>query len=1039
MTAEMPGKSTHLQTYRYFMTKEGSSHMPRHTLFLTILLVIAAMVLVSASVTRYYVFGRADKPALSLAVVAPLSGEEAVSGRSVLEGVQLEVARLNQSGGIGGRKLVVLPFDDGNDPRQAREVAKAVVDSGAIAVIGHTRSDTLEAAEPVYAAANLPSLTLAADLRARPVSEKGFTGRLLSDETYEIRFLSNYLRNVVGEKTVHLLLEDSPRGKALADAFDETLQRFGTRVVYRWTLSPGSPTVKEQAAATAKELMDGTLPGTVLVIADSVDSARAVASMRASGLRNPIAGTREFATDSFLQTLKREWQGSGSVEAALNGSILTVPMLYDVVGQAAQDFRSSFIASFSHAPDWVAAYANDAARVILSDLSAAVSVEKGQNADWRALVQEQLLASSGNQQPAPGLNGPILINPQGRNIRPPLIGTYDGADLISTLIQLVPIREEGISNLMQQFMEGRALYVNDRFMYRTNVVYTAIRPYSISALNAREGTIDQEFQIWFRWRGDFDPQDIVFSNAVSPIVLDKPEQEMKIGDMQYRSYRVKGKFFMGFSDVRRAFDTQLIGVTFTHRELSRHNLMYVTDILGMGMTRNNTMKSVLEKSPRTISNGQEGIREIIAKTAHSIRNFLHAETSVSDPLINLLSRSNLLAGTHGWVIEKAWLSQDTVMRGSDGNPNFIGFGRPAPEFSRLEMGTILKPDLIRARDVIPSQHFFYIAILSSFGTLLAFLMDRKRNKNHRGVQSFILRLVAWPLLLVSVGNLILDYVLETATPSVVNLVWTAYQVALWLVPAGLISLAIERFVWIPIEQRTQRKIPNIMRLLTNLFVFLFALVGVTAYVFEQNITSMLAATGLSAMIVGLAIKDSIANVFSGIIINLEKPFSIGDFIKINNTIGKVVDITWRTTRIELDAGHVASMPNAKISEAELHNLSRASAGYECNLKVAVDSSLDPEKIRSILAESIKDCPYVITKNGNPDFSITIKGVTNQNQAWLMSYSISFRVEKPPHISKSEDYFWPRLWKNFHDAGISWNTGAEDINHLHRNNHARTFN
>jgi ABC-type branched-subunit amino acid transport system substrate-binding protein/small-conductance mechanosensitive channel len=998
--------------------------MSKQKLFLTILLAAGGIALAIAVLTNVYVFGSEDQPPLPLAVVAPLSGEESALGRSLLEGVELEVARLNLTGGVAGRKIVVQSFDDGNDPQQARVAAKAAVDSGALAVIGHTRAATLETAEPVYAAANIPLLTLAADLNASPESAKPFAGRLLSDETYEIRFLSNYLRNVVGEKSVHLLYEDSPRGTALANAFDETLQRFGTRVVYRWTLTPGSPQLKDQAAAAAKELMDGKLPGTVLVIADSADSARAVAALRASGLRNPIAGTRSFATDSFIQVLKRDWRGSGSVDAALTGSLLSVPMLYDVAGQAAQNFRTDFITQFKHAPDWVAAYANDAARLVLSQLRTAASKTGSTESDWRTSLLDRFSGSSSIHQPVLGLDGPILLNPQGRDIRPPLIGTYDGIDLISTLIQLVPIREEGFGNLMQQFVEGRALYVNDRFMYRTNVVYTAIRPYTVSDINVREGTVDQEFQIWFRWRGDFEPQDVVFGNAVTPIVLEKPEHEATIGEMQYRSYRVKGKFFLNFSDTRRAFDTQLIGVAFTHRLLSRHNLMYVTDVLGMGLTRNNTLQGLLETSNRAATQ-DEGARELIGKAARSIRNFLYADSALSDPLINLLSHSNLLAGTHGWTIDKAWLSQDTVSRGSDGDPNFVGFGRPAPEFSRLEMGTILKPDLIRARDVIPSQHFLYIAVFSAIGALLAFLLDRKQGNHNWGLQTFLLRLVTWPLLLVSLGNLLLDYALISAAPSVVNIIWILYRIALWFVPAGLLMLAIERFIWSPVENRTQRKIPNIMRLLTDLMVFMLALIGVMAYVFEQNITNMLAATGLSAMIVGLAIKDSIANVFSGIIINLEKPFGIGDFIKVNNTIGKVVDITWRTTRIQLDAGHVASMPNAKISEAELHNLSRASTGYECNLKVVVDSAIDPEQVRPLLAEAIKDCPYVLDKDGRPDLSITVKGVANLNQAWLTSYSVSFRVKIPPHISKSEDYFWPRLWKQFHDAGISWKDGGED--------------
>lgn len=1005
--------------------------MTKHKLFAMIVLAAVGVGLLASYLTHSFVFSDEREP-LRLAVVAPLTGDEAALGQALREGVELETVRINQAGGLNGRKIKVLTFDDGNNPERAVAVAREVIGSGVMAVIGHTRAVTLAAAEPLYAAAKLPMLTLAADVLAKPKGEVPFAARLLSDETYEIRFLANYLRNVIGEKSVHLLYEESPRGVALASAFDETMQRFGTRVVYRWALTPGSANLKTQAAAAARELLDGKLPGTVLVIADPADSAQAVSALRSTGLRNAIAGTRSFATDSFIEVLKHDWQGPGSVESTINGSLLTAPMLYDVSGAAAQNFRTDFIAQFNHAPDWIAAYASDAARLLLTSLQSELVNARIADDELRTHLAQRLTDQVSSGKPIDGINGPIVLNAQGRDIHPPLIGTYDGIDLISTLIQLVPIREEGVGDLLQQFIEGRALYVNDRFMYRTNVVYAGVRPANVSQLYVREGTVEQEFQVWFRWRGDFEPQDIVFSNAVTPIRLEKPEHEAKTGDMQYRSYRVKGKFFINFSTVRRAFDTKLIGVSFSHRLLSRHNLMYVTDVLGMGMTRNNTLQTVLEASSMvTGPKDEEGIQELIGQAIHAIRKFLYADSSLGDPLIKLLSRTNLLAGTPGWIIDKAWLSQDIVSRSSEGDPKFVGFGRPSPEFSKVEMGAILKPDLIRARDVIPGQYFLYIAILSFIGAVLAVVLDRRKTQQDWRVQTFFIRLVTWPLLLIAVGNLLLDYALLYASSSVINSIWMFYQVAHWFVPAALVAIAMERFLWAPLEKRTQRKIPNIIRLLSALVVFVVALVGVVANVFEQTITSILATTGLSAMIVGLAIKDSIANVFAGIIINLEKPFGIGDFIKVGNTVGKVVDITWRTTRIEVDAGHIVSLPNAKISEAELHNLSRTSAGVSCELKVMVDSDLDPELVRPLLAEAIKGCKQILTdKDGVPDVKVSVGGVKNENQAWITTYSVSFNVKMMPHFSKVKDYFWPRLWKQFHEAGVSWKAGEDMANRSH---------
>ncbi|CAK0758891.1 Peripla_BP_6 domain-containing protein [Gammaproteobacteria bacterium] len=1025
-------------TIRRLFAKLAELSKPK--LFWVILLATGLIATIATLLVNVLVLDNTKVPPLRLALVAPLSGEETALGRAIREGVELKIADVNRAGGIGGRKISVVTFDDGNQPDRARTAAAEAVASGAIAVIGHTNLSTLTSAEPVYADHKLGVITLAADQTQRSASDRSAGSRLLVAEDYEIRFLANYVRNVVGEKTVHILYEDSSRGEALANAFDETMQRFGTKVLYRWALTPGSPTATAQVVAAARQLTEGKLPGTILIIADPAASAHAVVGLRMNGVRNPIAGTRSFATDSFAETLKKEWSGATSVESALNGSLLTVPMLFDVAGETAQNFRTEFITKFKHAPDWIAAYANDAAQVMVNGLQSGSSAGNRTDDALRAQLFQQLSEAQSLSPTSPqavrmandGVSGPILLNARGRDIRPPLIGTYDGIDLISTMTQLVPIREEGIGNLLQQFIEGRALYVNDRFMYRTNVVYTGIQPANITSFNEKERTVEGEFLIWFRWRGDFEPQDIVFTNAATPIQLKEPEHEEKTKDITYRIYRVEGKFFMNFSGTPRAFDTELIGITFHHRLLSRHNLMYVTDVLGMGMTRNTTLQGILKEANTTgatIKEKEGGILDVLVQQLRSVGRFLYSDSNLSDPLIDLISHTNVLAGAPGWVIDKAWISQDITPRSSQGDPNYVGFGRPVPDFSKVELGIILKPDLIRARDIIPSQYFWYLAIFSGLGSLLAFALDKKHGKQFWRVQTFVLRLIFWPLLLISLGNLALDDALRYATPGVVSNIWTIYSIINWLMPALLLVIAVDRFIWMSLERRTQRKIPDIVRLLTASVIFLFALFGIVANVFNQTLTSLLATTGLSAMIIGLAIKANIANVFSGIILNIEKPFTIGD--KIMFTVyrgkeikGKVLDITWRTTRIEHELGHIVSVPNGKISETEIHNLSVTGSGFLCDLLVYVDPQWNQEQIMPLLKLAITDNPHIMNRAGVPPFSVVLLGLRNVGDSWRALYRVRIYVKGSPDgkpvCTKAGDLFWKRLLKNFQEAGLTWN-------------------
>ncbi len=997
--------------------------------------ILAAAFLVAIVVAiGFYVFTVKESklPPLHIALVAPLSGDHADLGTAMLDGMTLKAVDINRAGGIGGRELSILTFDDANDPEQAKKAAAAAVASGAVAVIGHTHLATLTPAEPLYAAGKMGVITLASDQSQRTPLPEATASRLLVAEDYEARFLANYLRNVVGEKTVHILYEDSPRGEALANAFDETMQRFGTKVVYRWPVTPDSPNLATQVTVAAQQLNEGKLPGTILILADATTSARTLIRLRLTGLHNPIACTRSCATDLFINTLRKEWNGPSSLEAALNGTLLASPMLFDVAGEGAQNFRTDFIGRFRHSPDWVAAYANDAVQSVVSALQIGIGAGDATDESLQAHLFQQLSGTSpAAAKPAQGINGPVLLNPKDRELSPPLIGVFNGVDLISTTTQLIPIREEGLSNLLQQFMEGRAIYVNDRFMYRTNVVYTGIQPISVSSFDDRGKVVEGDFLIWFRWRGDFEPQDIVFSNAVKPIRLDKPDHEDKTQDITYRAYRVHGKFYMNFTSAPRAFDTLIMGVSFHHRLLSRHNVMYVTDILGMGMTRDTTLHTLLQASnaaaAATKSKG-EGISALLLKPLFAISQFLHSGTDRADPMVNILTRTNVLNGVSGWVIDRAWISQDIVPRSSEGDPNYVGFGRPAPDFSHIELGILLKPDLIRARDIIPSKDFWYVAIFSGIGALLAFFLDRKYGRSFWRVQTFFLRLVCWPLFLGSFGNLVLDKTVQYASAGIADIVWTTYNVATWLLPALLIVIAMDRFLWIPLEERTKRKVPGIMRLLAASVVFVAAIFGVVSYVFEGSVTGLLATTGLSAMIIGIAVKDNIANVLSGIILNVEKPFAIGDKVRLSIArgaplTGKVVDITWRATQIEHEQGHIVTIPNGKLSESEVHNLSTTRSGFLCDLKVSVDPALDQDKVVKFIKGAIADNPHVMLRGDTPPAAVTLLGLQMVGEAQMAVYRVRTYVKGSPDgkpvCTKVGAVFWDKLIKSFQKEGFGW--------------------
>jgi len=87
-----------------------------------------------------------------------------------------------------------------------------------------------------------------------------------------------------------------------------------------------------------------------------------------------------------------------------------------------------------------------------------------------------------------------------------------------------------------------------------------------------------------------------------------------------------------------------------------------------------------------------------------------------------------------------------------------------------------------------------------------------------------------------------------------------------------------------------------------------------------NVASLLAGLGIGGLAVALAAKDTIANFFASIMLFVDRPFRIGDYVKADEIEGTVEEVGFRSTRIRTPGDSVVTLPNAKLMEAKIDNL-----------------------------------------------------------------------------------------------------------------------
>lgn len=204
------------------------------------------------------------------------------------------------------------------------------------------------------------------------------------------------------------------------------------------------------------------------------------------------------------------------------------------------------------------------------------------------------------------------------------------------------------------------------------------------------------------------------------------------------------------------------------------------------------------------------------------------------------------------------------------------------------------------------------------------------------------------------------------------------------------------------------------RLFSDLFVaaiYLATAAIVLNSVYALPVTGVVATSGVVAIVLGLALQNTLADVFSGIAVGVEAPFGVGDRIQIADRIeGIVTQINWRSIRIRTDDDDMAIIPNSLIAKAEIVNKSIPSQRRAAFVEVTCPASAVPERVIEALSHAALLCPDIL-RIPDPRAVLTQLG-TERN-----AYRISFSVADATHLSSATDDLLRTVRRQLHYAGF----------------------
>jgi small-conductance mechanosensitive channel/CRP-like cAMP-binding protein len=164
---------------------------------------------------------------------------------------------------------------------------------------------------------------------------------------------------------------------------------------------------------------------------------------------------------------------------------------------------------------------------------------------------------------------------------------------------------------------------------------------------------------------------------------------------------------------------------------------------------------------------------------------------------------------------------------------------------------------------------------------------------------------------------------------------------------------------IALTRASARRVPKILKHLVGICMVLIAALMIINVFHPGALTSLLTLSSVIAVVVGLALRPIILDIFSGVSANLDAAFHIGDWIEINGRndgkshTGWVEQINWRTTQLRTRSGNLIVCPNSSLSTAVIINYSRPSRLSRFGIKVKLPPELDSGRARQILLASVR--------------------------------------------------------------------------------------
>ncbi|MBM4259756.1 MAG: mechanosensitive ion channel [Deltaproteobacteria bacterium] len=218
----------------------------------------------------------------------------------------------------------------------------------------------------------------------------------------------------------------------------------------------------------------------------------------------------------------------------------------------------------------------------------------------------------------------------------------------------------------------------------------------------------------------------------------------------------------------------------------------------------------------------------------------------------------------------------------------------------------------------------------------------------------------------------------------------------------------------PVPQIVQ----SLVRGVVYLLVFLFLLPQIFAW---RDIAGLVTSSAILSVILGLALQETLGNLFAGIGMQITRPYLIGQWVKLGSHEGRIESADWRSVTILTRQGDHISFPQSMVAKMEIHNFSFPSRLHACEIRVGVHYKHPPSTVEVILLRCAREVSGVLDQPP-PEVRLT------DYLDFAVLYTIKLWIDDFSRLQVIESDVRKRMWYHFRREQITIPFPIRELHH-----------